>query len=340
VDLVDRYLQAVRSWLPHGQQDDILAELAEDLRSEIDDRQAQVGHPLSDAEIAAILRKRGHPMVVGNRYVPPRYLIGPSLFPIYWFVLKIVAFCYVVPWVLVKIGLLIVAVEQGTWRGWGSEVAIAWAHLCLAMLVATGVVTTVFALIEWLQSSPRLLETWNPLKLPPVRDAWRIPRLGSAIEIAVSVVILILLTNDLRSTTIFDRAGVTVVVAPIWRTIFACMVSGMLAGIALSSVNLVRPYWTWLRAGLRLVLDGVGAAIFCSMFKVDLLAEIHVPNLAPARALELVNSINMVASRMFPFVVLASVLIVGLSGIGRLIRLRARSGRIANSAVPVANGLH
>jgi hypothetical protein len=34
-ELVDRYLQAVRFWLPKRQQEDIIAELSEDLHSQI-----------------------------------------------------------------------------------------------------------------------------------------------------------------------------------------------------------------------------------------------------------------------------------------------------------------
>jgi hypothetical protein len=42
-DLVDRYLQAVRFWLPASQKQDLSAELSEDLHSQIDEkRQPQV----------------------------------------------------------------------------------------------------------------------------------------------------------------------------------------------------------------------------------------------------------------------------------------------------------
>src|SRR5438309_9276370 len=36
MELLDRYLQAVRFWLPKAQQEDIIAELSSDLRSQID----------------------------------------------------------------------------------------------------------------------------------------------------------------------------------------------------------------------------------------------------------------------------------------------------------------
>ena len=39
MELVDRYLQAVKFWLPRHQKDDILAELSADLQSQIEDRE-------------------------------------------------------------------------------------------------------------------------------------------------------------------------------------------------------------------------------------------------------------------------------------------------------------
>ena len=38
-DLIDRYLQAVGFWLPRDQKQDILAEISEDLRSQLEDRE-------------------------------------------------------------------------------------------------------------------------------------------------------------------------------------------------------------------------------------------------------------------------------------------------------------
>ena len=39
MDLIKRYLHAVKGHLPLKQQDDVIAELADDLRSRVDDRE-------------------------------------------------------------------------------------------------------------------------------------------------------------------------------------------------------------------------------------------------------------------------------------------------------------
>ena len=90
MDLLRRYLQAVGTYLPKSQQDDILKELGENLRSQMEDKEAELGRPLNEDEVAAILKKHGHPMFVAAHYRQTRHLIGSTLFPVYWFVMKII----------------------------------------------------------------------------------------------------------------------------------------------------------------------------------------------------------------------------------------------------------
>ena len=52
MDLLDRYLQAVRFWLPKSQkQDDLISELGEDLRSQIEAKGEELGRPLDKNEV-------------------------------------------------------------------------------------------------------------------------------------------------------------------------------------------------------------------------------------------------------------------------------------------------
>src|ERR1700735_1733035 len=97
-ELIERYLQAVRFWVPKNhRQEDLLAELGEDLRSQIEDKETELGHSLDKAEVAEILKRCGSPMMVAGRLGPQRHLIGPALFPIYEFVLKMVLVWILVP---------------------------------------------------------------------------------------------------------------------------------------------------------------------------------------------------------------------------------------------------
>jgi len=101
MDLVERYLHAIKFWLPKSKHDDIIAEISEDLRSQIEDEEAQLGRALSEAEVGAILKRLGRPLVVAGRYSPQLYVIGPTLFPLYRFVLVTAIVCYCAPGLLV-----------------------------------------------------------------------------------------------------------------------------------------------------------------------------------------------------------------------------------------------
>ena len=89
MDLLERYLQAVRFFLPRQQQDDIVRELSENLVSEMEDQREARGRPLTEDEEADILRRHGHPMLVAGRYQSRQQLIGSAFFPIYVFALKL-----------------------------------------------------------------------------------------------------------------------------------------------------------------------------------------------------------------------------------------------------------
>src|SRR5215472_5891650 len=94
MDLLQSYLKAVRRYLPRAQKDDIVAELSEDLRSQIEEREAELGRSLRDDEQMALLRAYGDPMIVARRYRQGGMslsigweLIGPELFPMYLIIL-------------------------------------------------------------------------------------------------------------------------------------------------------------------------------------------------------------------------------------------------------------
>ena len=96
MDLLDRYLRSVRSALPDADRDDITRELGENLRDRIDDREAELGRPLTDAEVRTLLASFGHPLAVAGRFRTHqptvafgRQLIGPVVFPVYLRVLGI-----------------------------------------------------------------------------------------------------------------------------------------------------------------------------------------------------------------------------------------------------------
>ena len=68
MDVVERYLSTLRAYLPAGREDDLVAELGENIRAEVEDREDRLGRPLFEEEKVAILRAHGHPFLVAGRY--------------------------------------------------------------------------------------------------------------------------------------------------------------------------------------------------------------------------------------------------------------------------------
>ena len=58
MELIDRYLQAVEFWLPAAERRDIIAELAEEIRSHIEEKEAGLGCSLTESELGALLKQR------------------------------------------------------------------------------------------------------------------------------------------------------------------------------------------------------------------------------------------------------------------------------------------
>ncbi len=70
MEMIERYLEAVKFWLPKGQEDDIIEELSADIDAQVKEREAGLSRELSEAEVELILKQRGRPVVVANRFLP------------------------------------------------------------------------------------------------------------------------------------------------------------------------------------------------------------------------------------------------------------------------------
>jgi hypothetical protein len=210
MELLDRYLQAVRFWLPRKQQDDIIAELGDDLRSQVEERESALGRPLNEDELVALLKQAGHPLWVAGRYQKQQALIGPVLFPLYSFVLKIVMLGYLGPWLVTWV-VLTVFVPSHRAPNPALTLAGGWASFCANVFVLFGFVTLVFAVLERFQSAVSALQQWDPRKLPRMAHRKeRVSRVESVFGLVFSVVLycLVALASTLRSVDIWTHCEI------------------------------------------------------------------------------------------------------------------------------------
>jgi len=56
MELLERYLNEVRRYLPEEQQSDIIAEISDAIQSQFEERETELGRPLTGDEEAAIIR--------------------------------------------------------------------------------------------------------------------------------------------------------------------------------------------------------------------------------------------------------------------------------------------
>lgn len=265
-DLVERYIAAVKFWLPANIRDDVAAELAEDIRCEIEEAERAKGRPLTEDEVAAILKARGAPLAVASRYQPQRHLIGPELFPLYVFVLKIVAVISFIPPVLAWISRLFIDHT--------APVPSLIASPFNSLLVAFAIVTIVFAIIEHKGINVTDKANWNPKTLRPVIDRNRIRRSDSIGEIVGPMIGIGFFVAGYLSQTTYDSGfppGGSITVAPEWIAFWQIMVALALAEIALGAANLFKPYWSGLRVVAWLVLNLAKTAAFCWLFQSHIL---------------------------------------------------------------------
>jgi hypothetical protein len=195
MDLIERYLHAVRTHLPQGKQDDVVAELAEDLRSRVEEREAELGRGLTEDEAAELLRQLGHPAHLAGRYGSWQQLIGPALFPVYKRTLKITLGIALLANVVVAVVLAAVG------RPVNEAVELVVKFPFVTAMVIFGWVTIIFAIIdakagpETIAQARRdhasLFERWDPRSLPAVpRHPRTVPRWLVTLDLVGAVLLM------------------------------------------------------------------------------------------------------------------------------------------------------
>jgi len=257
--LLDRYLHAVRFWLPKAQQQDIVNELSEDLHAQIEEQESALKRPLNESELEAILKRCGSPIIVASRYRPQKYLIGPALFPIWQFVLKLVLVWVLLPILVVVIGPALVSASSR----WQPAVWQTFSMLCTVLISTAAAITIVFAVLERLESRLRLLDRWNPHSLPPApRTEKRPSRTQSVFEIITGVAgLLWLLALPHYPFLVLGPLAEFLKAAPLWPRFYLPMALLAILGVAYQCVGLFRPQWTWLPPAGRLLNTLLSLAI-------------------------------------------------------------------------------
>ena len=274
MQILDRYLRNVGTFLPAEQKDDILRELAENIQSQIEEKESELGRALSEAEQESVLKSVGHPLVVASRYRHDqrsvsfgRQWIGPVLFPAY---LRVLAWNLSLTFgiILIIFGCLLVAGEHLTVSGAVSVVFYQF-------LIQFGVITVIFALVD--RHITRHPDQWNVQRPYAVHVG---PELGEQITCGVhariasemeprpvsrfdSIAIMVASFGALvwisvvrqNQFFIFGPAAAIIALGPVWNEALPFIVALTFAAMVRAFINLLRPEWLRFRDVARMASD-------------------------------------------------------------------------------------
>lgn len=331
MELLDRYLHAVRFWLPKSQQEDIIAELREDLHSQIEDREAQLGRPLDEDALADLLEQRGNPILVAAGYSPRRSLIGPTLFPVYRFVLQLV-----ILWILLPIFILVVgpATILSSRNSPGAIGETVWTML-MAAVFAFGVITLIFAIMERYPAESIL--KWNPRRLPRVPPAKALTQLkpvtgyAAIAELLASTAAGLVWIGVIWLRTSFDFNGVVITPAPVWHRLFWPILLVTLSGIPAGLIGWLSPWRMRARAYVRLAADALTLILTAALANMGPWVRVTAANLPAADLSDANHWTNVGFSIGFAFITIVTLMDAGME-VRRLFRSETASG----AATPVA----
>ena len=264
MDLLERYLQAVGEYLPANMKADTLAELRENLLAQMEAREEELGRALTQTEVAAVLEKHGRPMLVAARYLPQQSLIGPGLFPIYWFTLK-KSFPFVVLAYAVTQVIALVFVGSGS-----VNVGSAIAHFPSVALTFWAVVTLGFAAFEFAQGRyfhlSNLSHGWNPNDLPPLATKEKKQSLANRVaDLVVSVLVFLWLLAVPHRPYLLLGPGVQYLhnmpfgLTPEWHIFYWQIIALMAVQLVLKTAIVFTDGGSRLTKGIDIGVQAIGA---------------------------------------------------------------------------------
>jgi len=337
---VDRYLKLVGKCLPEMQRDDILKEIADDIRSEIEDKETQLGRPLTEAEQEALLKKRGNPVLLASRYREGhgslafgRQWIGPALFPFY---VKVLSFNLGITFVVVA--TIFAALAAG---GHPISIQEIFSTVLRQLFIQWSIVTLIFSLVQ--HNLTKHPDRWNlkgpvggftlDLNVPgdTARKASRqVSRFESISVIVASAVALVWLREvQHHPFLILGPAAYFLKLAPVWYQVYWPIVLLTVAEMVRAAVNLFRPDWIRLRAVSQVVVHSAGLVIVYFLLRGGHWVEVADTGGVHGRGVDFLNQI-IFYSLLFGGVIAAVQLFLRINELIR--RQRGQGKQAASSA--------
>lgn len=266
MQIVERYLESVKNCLPKEQVDDIIKELSENISSQIEDKEAELGRSLTESEVEAILKQHGHPLLVASRYRHEQrnfsfgeQIVGPALFPFYIRVLKF------------NLGLtsLVVLIIFAALFAAGQRISTLPEVLGFQLLIQFAIVTLIFWAMD--KRFTRFPDKWDPRKPYGIRHPAEAVPLGEprisrtkSISQFVGLLVGLLWLRLVRQmpVLIFGPAAAFLSPSSFWNQFYGPLVALILFGLIQAGISVARPDWVRLHYGMR-VATRLGGLALC-----------------------------------------------------------------------------
>jgi hypothetical protein len=194
MELIDLYASEVGRHLPEKMRADIEKETHSMIEDTLEDESRAQGKPVDEAMLVAVLKRLGAPEKMAASYLPPRYLIGPELFPAFIQTLRVV----------LPIILALLVLGLGLRLGFSVKVpadiatafGLALSGLFNAVFYAVGIIVLVFAVLQWTSPQTKMgasqtSKEWDPLKLKAQPDPEVIKPASLIVDVVFTLVALV-----------------------------------------------------------------------------------------------------------------------------------------------------
>ena len=268
MDLLDRYLAAVAALLPKAQREDIVAELRDTLLNQMEEKETELGRPLTAKEREAVLKAFGHPIAVAGRFGTPRSLIGPEIYPFYIVGVKVLLV------VAAVISTLPLVVSTITDPGSAGEPARYFSGFLSTSLTMIGIATVLGAAFErgwlprdgfadWKVADLPVLDTLNPGGKGLFHKSVLRRRFEALMEVILTALFILWWTGVVPApwSTRVANSDMFLQPAPIWAALYWPLLAWAGMQLVSSLIGLLRPGWVRARAALEVLNGMAGLAL-------------------------------------------------------------------------------
>lgn len=261
---IDRYVAEVGRMVPASKRADVQMEIRSLIGEEVEARVAE-GSPADESTVLAVLARFGRPQAMAAHYGATQYLIGPSLYPTFITVLRVVlGIVAVVTLILLAIAIGVSGERPDIWGFLGDFFG--------GLFQAAGTVVVIFAIIERLNHSAleKMAETpWNPRSLPAVEDRDRVKVGEMVVGIAFTVAALLVLNFYLDDVGRYYVAGEGWRQVPIFSDAFRAYVPWLTlwwgSDLILNIVVLIRGRWGIVTRLVHVTIQSLGIVVLLQM---------------------------------------------------------------------------